>query len=436
MKIIYRYLILVLITLSNLTFSQNFWERISSPTENFLRTLHFADSLRGWVAGDSGEIFYTSDGGLNWSQQETNTTNKIMRLFFLDDNRAWALAWADAGISDNLFYGTEILETTNGGENWTVEQYREENVFLYTIYFIDTLKGFIGGAPGQFLRTLNGGVNWDPVMIAPLPFAHFPVVNIKFYNSQYGFATGGALDIAGVVWKTVDGGEYWVPIDTAYAPPDPIWDVHLFDSSTVLVSSGDPELFGVSFLKSFDAGFSWNYNEIGILGVARSMGFRTDNEGWAAVPLGQLLLYTNDYGDTWSEYFTPDTSSIYQITFTDSLTGYGVGEEGVIVKYKYQSPDFVDEDFSPEVKDFTLYQNYPNPFNPSTTISFYISEPGNVSIKIYDVLGNIIFTLLEENKTSGKHNVVWNADSEPSGIYYVQLSVDGKFSTKKMMLLK
>jgi len=417
-----------------LTFSQNFWERISSPTENFLRTLHFADSLKGWVAGDSGQIFYTSDGGLNWSQQQTNTTNRIMRLFFLDDNRAWALAWADAG--DNLFYGTEILKTTNGGENWTVEQYREENTFMRGIYFLDTLKGFMGGAPSQFLRTLDGGMNWEPVVIAPLPFAHYPVVNIKFYNSRYGFATGGALDIAGVVWKTVDGGEYWVPIDTAYAPPDEIWDVHFFDSSTVLLSSGDPEFFGVSFLKSFDAGFSWSYDEIGIFGVARSLGFRKNNEGWAAVPLGQLLLYTKDYGETWSEYFAPDSSAIYQITFTDSLTGYGVGENGVIVKYKYQSPVFVTVDFSSELKDYTLYQNFPNPFNPSTTISFSISEPGQVTIKIFDVLGNLISILLDEKKEGGKYDLVWNADSEPSGIYYFQMNVDGKLSTKKMVLLK
>jgi photosystem II stability/assembly factor-like uncharacterized protein len=115
MIIFKRYLILLLVSISNLGFSQNFWERISSPTENFLRTLHFADSLRGWVGGDSGSIFYTSDGGLNWTQQQTNTANKIMRLFFLDDNRAWALAWADAGASDNLFYGTEILKTTDKG---------------------------------------------------------------------------------------------------------------------------------------------------------------------------------------------------------------------------------------------------------------------------------------------------------------------------------
>jgi len=120
----------------------------------------------------------------------------------------------------------------------------------------------------------------------------------------------------------------------------------------------------------------------------------------------------------------------------DSLTGYGVGENGVIIKYKYQLPVFVNEDSFPELKDFVLFQNFPNPFNSSTKINYYISQPGQVIIKIYDVLGNLIITLLDEKKASGNYNIIWDAVSEPSGIYYVQLNVDGKLSTKKMILLK
>jgi len=434
MIILYRYLILILFTLPNLTFSQNFWERISSPTENFLRTLHFADSMRGWVAGDSGAIFYTSDGGLNWTQQQSNTTNKIMRLFFLDNSRAWALAWADIG--DNLFYGTEILKTTNGGENWTVEQYRQENTFMRGIYFLDTLKGFMGGVPGEFLVTTDGGENWEPANIDSGAFSNFPVINFKFYNNLYGFACGGRFDIAGVIWRTTNGGVSWTPIDGQYAPADEIWDIHFFDSLNVMAIGGDPDLFGVGILQTTDAGISWEYFEIGIFGQALALSYRTENEGWAVVPQAETFVTTFDYGVNWAAYITPDSSKLYDIIFTDSLTGFAVGEEGVIVKYKYQSPVFVNEDFSPVVKDYTLYQNFPNPFNPSTTINYYILQSGLVTIKIYDVLGNLISTLLDEKKASGKYNLVWNANSEPSGIYYIQMIVDGKLSTKKMVLLK
>jgi len=427
---------LLLLFLTNISSGQNFWERIQSPTDNFLRTLHFSDSLTGWVGGDSGSIFFTSDGGLNWIQQQTNTNSKIMRLFFLDDYRAWALAWADAGSGDNSFYGTEILKTTDGGENWSIEQYRDENVFLRGIYFLDTLKGFAGGVPGQFLKTTDGGLNWEPANIDSGIFSHFPVIDFKFFNQLYGFACGGRFDIAGVIWRTTNGGESWAPLDAQYSPADEVWDIHFFDSLHVMAIGGDPDLFGVGIMHSTDAGISWSYEEIGVFGQALALSFRTENEGWAVVPQSETFVATFDYGVNWLSYPTPDSSKLYDIQFTDSLTGYAVGEEGVIAKYRYQPPDFVSEEFSTIVKDFILYQNFPNPFNPATTISFNLSEPGQVSLNIYNVLGTRITTLLEDYKSNGNHSVVWNAENEPSGVYYFQLNVDGKLETRKMMLLK
>jgi len=430
------YLILFISLLNNTTFSQNFWERIQSPTDNFLRTLHFADSLRGWVGGDSGSIFYTSDGGLNWDQQQTNTTSKIMRLFFLDDYRAWALAWADAGVGDNSFYGTEILTTTNGGQNWNVEQYREENVFLRGIYFLDTLKGFAGGVPGTFLQTVDGGITWEPANIDSGTFSHFPVIDFKFYDQEYGFACGGRFDIAGVIWRTINGGESWAPLDVQYSPADEVWDIHFFDSLNVMGIGGDPDQYGVGMLTSTDAGISWDYFEIGVFGQALAVSFRTENEGWAVVPQSESFVATFDYGANWLTYLTPDSSKLYDIVFTDSLIGYAVGEEGIIVKYKYQYPDFVNEEASSILNDFILYQNFPNPFNPSTTINYYLSEPGRVSVNIYNLLGTHVSTLIEDYKSSGNHSVVWKAENEPSGVYYFQLNVNGKLATRKMVLLK
>jgi len=424
-------LITFLLTLSNISIGQNFWERIPSPTDKFLRTLHFADSLRGWVAGDSGLIFYTSDGGISWDQQESNTTHQIMRIFFLDDKNGWGLTWVY-----DPFFGTEILKTTDGGANWSVEQYKEEFVFLRGIYFLDTLKGFAGGMPAQFLQTTDGGINWERAHIDSGTFSQFPVIDFKFYNELYGFAVGGRFDIAGVIWRTIDGGQNWVAIDAQYAPPDEVWDIHFFDSLHVMAVGGDPDFFGVALMHSIDSGLSWDYYEIGVHGQALSISFRTENEGWAVVPLSESMVATYDYGVNWINYIAPDSSKLYEIVFTDSLTGYAVGEDGVIVKYKYQPPDNVYENSTTVIKDFVLYQNYPNPFNPTTTIRYNLSEPGQVSVNIYNVLGNHIATLVQDYKSSGQHSVVWNAENEPSGVYYFQLNMNGKLATRKMVLLK
>ncbi len=436
MALLKYYIILFLFIAGNPIFSQNFWKKIDSPTNNILRTLHFADSLRGWVGGDSGSIFYTSDGGNNWIQQQTNTNSKIMRLFFLDDNRAWALAWAEGRVRNETFFGTEILKTTDGGLNWTVEQYNEEYVFLRGIYFLDALKGFAGGEPSEFLQTSDGGINWESASIDSGTFADFPLIDFKFYNELHGYAYGGRFDIAGVVWRTTDGGNFWTSIDTAYAPADPINDIHFFDSTHIMGICGDPELlYGIGFLNSTDAGATWDYLEIQVLGKALAVSFRTENEGWVVVPSTETLVATFDHAENWVQYPSPDSSMLYDIVFTDSLTGYAVGEEGVIVKYKYQKPNSIEEEKS-LLPDFTLYQNYPNPFNPSTTINYNIAEAGFVALKIYNTLGNQIWILVDEYKSVGNYKAEWNADGNPSGVYFIKLDVNGKFATKKMMLLK
>jgi hypothetical protein len=85
---------------------------------------------------------------------------------------------------------------------------------------------------------------------------------------------------------------------------------------------------------------------------------------------------------------------------------------------------------------FAMEQNYPNPFNPSTTISYQLPQSSFVTLKIYDILGKEVTTLVNENQAAGKYNVNFNANSLTSGIYIYKISA-GSFSvSKKMMLMK
>ncbi len=85
---------------------------------------------------------------------------------------------------------------------------------------------------------------------------------------------------------------------------------------------------------------------------------------------------------------------------------------------------------------FELSQNYPNPFNPSTKISFALPTDGKVSLKIYDMTGKEVMTLVNEVKTAGYYSVSFNASSLSSGVYFYSLSADNFNATKKMMLIK
>ena len=85
---------------------------------------------------------------------------------------------------------------------------------------------------------------------------------------------------------------------------------------------------------------------------------------------------------------------------------------------------------------FRLEQNYPNPFNPVTTIKYSIPSQSFVQLKVYDVLGNEIITLINEEKTAGNYEIEFNASEIPSGVYFYTLNVGEFVQTRKMILIK
>ncbi len=115
----------------------------------------------------------------------------------------------------------------------------------------------------------------------------------------------------------------------------------------------------------------------------------------------------------------------------------GVGMSGIITVDP--ATDVNDENFS--IYKFDLQQNYPNPFNPSTKISYTIpsnvkSEMSNVVLKIYDVIGNEVATLVNEQKPAGNYEVNFSAAQLSSGIYFYKLQAGSLVETKKMILLR
>ena len=96
----------------------------------------------------------------------------------------------------------------------------------------------------------------------------------------------------------------------------------------------------------------------------------------------------------------------------------------------------IAEDESNLPTEYALKQNYPNPFNPTTSIKYSIPNRSKVIIKVYDVLGKEIKTLLNEEKSAGSYEINWNAADFPSGVYFYQLIAGDFISTKKMVLLK
>jgi parallel beta-helix repeat protein len=102
--------------------------------------------------------------------------------------------------------------------------------------------------------------------------------------------------------------------------------------------------------------------------------------------------------------------------------------------YEYSSTTTVEDDYS--INNFILYQNYPNPFNSTTNIGFRISDFGYVSLKVYDILGNEVATLVNEYKPAGNYEIKFVATGLPSSVYIYQLFTQNYIQTRKMVILK
>ncbi len=418
----------------SITFSmnaQNFWEKIDSPTSKKLTSVIFIDSSNGWAAGDSGLIIHTTDAGESWTTQNYNDSIAIVNLCFLSDQ----LGFASATSTNYEPFGSYLLKTTDGGMNWSSDFLRIGEAFVHSITFIDSLNGFAVGYPSFFLRTSDGGESWRSVTRDSSIYAQWPPETVKFYDSSYGFACGGTRDVVGVIWKTTDSGYSWTTVvDSTSAPPEPLYAIQIFDSLNVLVLGGDPE-FGASVLRSYDGGSSWRYYNVGILWFPVEMGFRTAAEGWAPMGPKRGFLFTDDSGENWSFINTPDSAYVTNISFPDSIHGYAVGINGTMLKYTYPKPNNIETETG-MAGSFYLAQNYPNPFNPVTSISYRIKSAGMVSIKVYNVLGKQIASLVNEYKPEGSYTVEFNGSDLPSGVYLYRLRSGEYSAVKKMLLVK
>jgi spore coat protein CotH len=172
---------------------------------------------------------------------------------------------------------------------------------------------------------------------------------------------------------------------------------------------------------------------------------------WADDDEGQTGLHANFKLSKSGEgiyLVLPDTQIVDEIGFgsqpTDSTTGrYPDGTGSFELMFpSFSAPNqsgvtgIVDEQQSELPNQFKLEQNFPNPFNPTTTIGFSLPNAGKVKLTIYNILGEQVSTLVNEDLPSGDYKYAWNATNLPSGIYYYSLNSDSFSETKKMILLK
>ena len=304
------------------------------------------------------------------------------------------------GTSDIIYAGRDrIYKSTNGGGNWTTTNsgnVLDGNPALsMDISYQTSNKVYVGTAPYQtrsgLFRTTNGGTSWDNITGTlpdrfPADIAVDPNDDNIVYVTFYGFGTGH-------VFKSTNSGDTWTDIsDNLPDVPTLAVIVDMNNSNHVYIGTD------IGVFVSTDGGGNWQDLNDGLPDAVQGMDLN--------------ITYVNNV--------------IRVMTH---------GNGGYERKLLSQIPVGIDPD-PPVVSTFKLEQNYPNPFNPSTTISWQLPVDAFVSLKVYDVLGNEVASLANEDKAAGSYQTEFDASNLSSGTYFYRLEAGSFVETKKMILLK
>ena len=397
------------------------WKNISISIFDELYKVQALNSNLVFTVGDLGTIAKTTNGGTNWARKQSNSLYQMFDLCFINDNTGWV-----AGGN-----GT-IIKTTNSGENWEIETTPVARI-IYSVHFINSLTGWAAGDSIPILKTNNGGVNWIPIN-----YGNFYRRIFKIYclDSLRVFALGWD----GTFLRSVDGGLTWLNLDTSTSITYP--EIFFLNSSTGWVT----RYFNNPLLKTTDGGFTWFYVPTNFISYGfHPLKFFNESTGWG---LAGAPCKTTDGGVNW--VWNAMNPPSHSMDFFNENTGWTVGDMGDIYKTTNGGLIGIENNHESVPTEFKLYQNYPNPFNPSTKIRFSIplNKGGGfsrglsdaVTLKIYDILGRDVATLMNQPLQPGSYEVEWSAKSGASafssGIYFYRLTAGDNTASKKMVLLK
>jgi photosystem II stability/assembly factor-like uncharacterized protein len=185
------------------------WTELSSGTSEDFRGAYFESGTHGWVVGYGGTVLYTNSAGSLWIEQSTPTSNALRSIDFVDSNNGWTV-----GAS-----GT-ILNTTDRGTNWNAQT---SGVYqtLNGVDFFTLTKGCAVGESGRILCTTDGGANWNTKTSGTSERLN----GVSFGDTLHGWAAG----FGGTVLYTSDGGNTWIDRSTPYGYY--LYGVHFADAT-------------------------------------------------------------------------------------------------------------------------------------------------------------------------------------------------------------
>jgi len=377
------------------------WTIKSLDTLNSLKDVSFSDENNGYAISNY-DVYKTTNAGDSWTHKYIG--DYIMKVFAINENVAIILSSYQ-----------DIWKTTNGGTDWFNINTGTEEDFM-DLHFVDASTGFIVGYNGTILKTINGGMNWDPLTSGTTE----DLVSVCFINANTGWAAG----YNGVILKTTDGGSTWNPQTSGTT--NPLYDICFLNDNLGFATYRYEE----KLLTTRDGGTTWSSKDLDE-GYYSFVSFINNSNGVIVYYYG--ILYTDNGGTSWNPQKIGTTNNLYGVSKAGNRW-IAVGNNGCILRSSFGEVDVKDKNEIPAA--FSLQQNYPNPFNPGTKINYSIPKASFVTLRVYDVLGEEVATLVNEEKTPGNYESDFNASKLSTGVYLYKLQAGDFVQVKKMMLMK
>ncbi len=352
---------------------------VSNPSHNPSISAVGADG--GYLfAAFSGNIFRSTDKGMNWVLADSGAIpgfSQGINALAVVDSSIFAAA-ASVG----------IYRSTNEGATWDQLWSTNENLSALAVNGSDIFAGTQNNPPqdNHVFRSTNGGATWMTFDIGAAGVSSFAVLDTEMFAAMGGTVYVSSNDGAG--WTMANAG---LPANVTV---------------TALAASGG-DLFAGTYASgvfvSRDHGTSWHDASAGL----PTSGFQSGSYlriNTIAVDSADVFAGTNGMG-------------ILRRPLDEFVTNVANGP-------------------SPLPRSIFLSQNYPNPFNPTTQIVYRISNSGFVSLKVYDVLGREVATLVNEVEGPGSYEVRFDGSHLPSGVYFYELRTGAFTSVRKFVLMK
>lgn len=385
-------------------------------------------------------LFKTNDNGQNWLGIDLPNHDKPTDIAIVDELNY--LVATNRG---------RILQTKDGGVHWDIQfENNELTEFMNYIEMFDANNGIAMGDgfnnKALIIGTKDGGLNWVNLNDSSFGGYSFDIWRmIDFVNPNIGYFCASSVSTTGLVtnnlFKTENGCTDWEFLETN----NKISTLKFFDKDhgIILTSSGK------DCKRTLDGGKTWENIPFNFTDRGNDIEYVDNDYQNVWVITQHKVFFSSDFGDTWTQYPFSEDIWFYDIHFTDQNKGWLLTTDGIYVTQN-NGGYITDVESNKIINNFDLYQNYPNPFNPTTTIKYEIpnvaySKVGdsqifnssrNVQIRVYDVLGKEIATLVNENKPVGEYEVTFDASELNSGVYFYQLKADNYIETKKMILLR